>query len=549
MTDLSNSSNDLSFVDSGCSLKDSGCSCSKRLQTLEQNQMDLDNENKNFIDGMGQLSSCLDKIWMIPIEKELRERLLSTFTKLQKDGEDLIKRNEKLNIENTRLIIQSKLTDSKMNKFKEENNSNLTELAKLREDYKGLENELKSKKNLIDQLHDEENELIKEIEKLQNLRIDNILLKNERDRLHDLSNLQRTEINELNDEKEELKTKNKKLKEECDYSYNESLDLFVRKEELEAENKELNEECDQLYAESKNLRTEINDLITQKEIFEVANKELNEYCEKLVAERQDKEELEAENRELNEECDQLYAERQNALENSSIFTSLSCDYGAILNFINKRVFFIPFPNKITKTCHLQKCCGLDCLKSDLSNGYCFNNNGFVNVDDENGLLKYKMVEERGRNGNNFIGLYAKNEFTKALSFRFGYSLFYFEATLRKEATKHSQTYFAAIGFGGDSDTILLNNGPQNYTIYSQKFSWRDFDVFGCGIIFPPVREHERPYIFFTKNGKRIGDIIILTKNAANYCPFIGLKCCSAKINFGNDLEARPFIYNVYNHTL
>jgi hypothetical protein len=48
-----------------------------------------------------------------------------------------------------------------------------------------------------------------------------------------------------------------------------------------------------------------------------------------------------------------------------------------------------------------------------------------------------------------------------------------------------------------------NNLMEQFSISS--FSYDANDVFGCGLVFPPSKMTEiKPYVFFTKNGKKIG---------------------------------------------
>jgi len=36
------------------------------------------------------------------------------------------------------------------------------------------------------------------------------------------------------------------------------------------------------------------------------------------------------------------------------------------------------------------------------------------------------------------------------------------------------------------------------------YSWKNGDIFGCGLVYPPTKIDEFPYIFFTQNGQIIG---------------------------------------------
>uniref|UniRef100_A0A914KRT6 SPRY domain-containing protein n=1 Tax=Meloidogyne incognita TaxID=6306 RepID=A0A914KRT6_MELIC len=75
------------------------------------------------------------------------------------------------------------------------------------------------------------------------------------------------------------------------------------------------------------------------------------------------------------------------------------------------------------------------------------------------------------------------------------------------------------------------------------------DVYGCGLVIPPKNESEtqKTFVFFTKNGTEIGEEILIEEDVDILKPFIKLKSCSVEVNFGNDLETKPFRYDIYKH--
>ncbi|CAK5054667.1 unnamed protein product [Meloidogyne enterolobii] len=61
--------------------------------------------------------------------------------------------------------------------------------------------------------------------------------------------------------------------------------------------------------------------------------------------------------------------------------------------------------------------------------------------------------------------------------------------------------------------------------------------------------NELPYVFFTQNGKQIGKGILLMENTGSYIPYVLLRSCSIEANFGNNLETRPFNYDISKHSI
>ncbi|KAL7076930.1 hypothetical protein ACQ4LE_003705 [Meloidogyne hapla] len=100
--------------------------------------------------------------------------------------------------------------------------------------------------------------------------------------------------------------------------------------------------------------------------------------------------------------------------------------------------------------------------------------------------------------------------------------------------------------------MFIYNGPLNFEVTQlyQKSPWKDGDVFGCGVVFPPKKERKTsPYVFFTKNGRKTGNKFSLKEDSDDLYPFFELLSCSIEINFGNDLENEPFRYNILKHNI
>uniref|UniRef100_A0A914MPE8 SPRY domain-containing protein n=1 Tax=Meloidogyne incognita TaxID=6306 RepID=A0A914MPE8_MELIC len=110
--------------------------------------------------------------------------------------------------------------------------------------------------------------------------------------------------------------------------------------------------------------------------------------------------------------------------------------------------------------------------------------------------------------------------------------------------------YAGIGFNNDTPFMLMSNRPINFERLYQTSSWKDGDVFGCGVVFPPKKESKiLPYVFFTKNGRRTGNKFSLKGDSDNLRPYFHLLLCSIEINFGNDPDNKPFRYNVLKHNI
>jgi len=118
-----------------------------------------------------------------------------------------------------------------------------------------------------------------------------------------------------------------------------------------------------------------------------------------------------------------------------------------------------------------------------------------------------------------------------------------------------------IRFNAEIATVF----DENYEDFEIKnISWNDNDIFGCGLVYPPTNmSNEFPYVFFTQNGKQIGKYLniifkklffkgkgILLKDNFDSCkPSVALRRCSIEANYGNNLETKPFNYDITKHLI
>nr|CAD2194086.1 unnamed protein product [Meloidogyne enterolobii] len=197
----------------------------------------------------------------------------------------------------------------------------------------------------------------------------------------------------------------------------------------------------------------------------------------------------------------------------------------------KRACFVQIKNKWVLA--IGSCCANKCL-DEMTNTKCIKGNGFVKlIDDEN--IKYINCESKGFN--KYVDVYAKNNFTKPKEECNNYSLFYFEIKVKIEGEKNGYNWINP-SLKNCTDSICLRPGDG--------FSWNDGDIFGCGLVYPPTDKLPKklPYIFFTQNGNQIGKAILLRDNFDPFKPYVCSRCCSAEANFGNNLETKPFCYDI-----
>ncbi|CAK5067930.1 unnamed protein product [Meloidogyne enterolobii] len=235
------------------------------------------------------------------------------------------------------------------------------------------------------------------------------------------------------------------------------------------------------------------------------------------------------------------------------------------NVIFKNVEFIKVKNKWSEIENSYKCCSNNCINTKIPIGNCVEGYGFGNlINDEN--IKYLV----GKGScNKFVVVSAENSFNKPQNC-LNYSLFYFEIKCKFEGELNIDKTRMNIGLKNCStDKYILCLAKAAKIInekdgeFKLKTNFNDNDIFGCGLVFPPTNKiNKYPYAFFTQNGKQISKYLIknnftkivflgkgvLSKyNSDLYKPYVELVCCSVETNFGNDLETKPFKYDIPRH--
>ncbi|CAK5052555.1 unnamed protein product [Meloidogyne enterolobii] len=223
------------------------------------------------------------------------------------------------------------------------------------------------------------------------------------------------------------------------------------------------------------------------------------------------------------------------------------------NLIFKRANFVGIKNK-WKEIGI-KCCFNYCINTNKAIGNCIKGYGFGNIiNDEN--IKYINCLKKKGVFNKVMKIYAENSFKKPKDC-LNYSLYYFEIKCIFEVDLNDYRSMSIGLKNCTSDWIRFS--AKYATIYNDKdeefklssFTWNDNDIFGCGLVYPPTNKmnYKFPYVFFTQNGQQIGKGNLLKENTDSYKPYVALTCYSIEANFGNDLETKPFIYDISKHLI
>ncbi|CAK5052463.1 unnamed protein product [Meloidogyne enterolobii] len=220
------------------------------------------------------------------------------------------------------------------------------------------------------------------------------------------------------------------------------------------------------------------------------------------------------------------------------------------NLSNKYVEFVKIKNKWSEI--YNDCCDDNCINTNKPTGNCNKGNGFGNlINDEN--IKYINCLEGNEGYDNFVDVYAENSF-KNPQRCLNYSLYYFEVKCIFERNEGEvKMYIGLVNFNKNKGirysaniAIILNEKDE---AFETPTPFNNNDIFGCGLVYPPTNMTNKfPYVFFTQNGNQIGKGI-LKDNFNSYKPYVDLYRCSIEANFGNNLESKPFNYDISKHSV
>nr|CAD2183513.1 unnamed protein product [Meloidogyne enterolobii] len=210
----------------------------------------------------------------------------------------------------------------------------------------------------------------------------------------------------------------------------------------------------------------------------------------------------------------------------------------------KRARFVQIKNKWCEEIN-DYCCVNKCLHEiNTNNIKCIKGNGFVKlIDDENCFNRY-------------VEVYVENNFAKLEENCINYSLFYFEIKVKREGDNPAHNWIK-IGLENINKAVInllpvygIIENERCEVFKLEEFSWNDGDIFGCGLVYPPTDKLAKklPYISLLKmETKLVSKAVLLKDNYDSYEQVVWLRCCSVEANFGNNLEIKPFCYDITKH--
>ncbi|CAK5052256.1 unnamed protein product [Meloidogyne enterolobii] len=191
-----------------------------------------------------------------------------------------------------------------------------------------------------------------------------------------------------------------------------------------------------------------------------------------------------------------------------------------LNNLNcKYVNFVKIKNKwiIVNNCCFNKCSE---NTDDLLSNNCIKGNGFVKLINDEDIKYINCVKKDVLDGSydKRVVVSAENSFTRPQNSS-NYSLFYFEIKCIFEGEfVNNNGKWMVIGLKNCNTNSRIKYIAKNISISNEKneefklcqtLFWKNYYTFGCGIVYPETKgiNEEFPYIFFTQNGKQIGNYL------------------------------------------
>uniref|UniRef100_A0A1I8C2W1 SPRY domain-containing protein n=1 Tax=Meloidogyne hapla TaxID=6305 RepID=A0A1I8C2W1_MELHA len=214
------------------------------------------------------------------------------------------------------------------------------------------------------------------------------------------------------------------------------------------------------------------------------------------------------------------------------------------------VCFQKVPNKWIEIGSDLNCCEKKCTDAKKPRVKCIEGNGFIKLIKNNEIKYIDCLH----GCNKPISVYAESVWTKEKEC-VDYLLYYFEIKCKIQGEKNNDKNWLNIGLESpnkntitlevEASTICYNIKNNTKKFKLPTLSWKDEDVFGCGLVYPPTNKmnEELPYVFFTKNGKQIGKAILVEDDFDSYRQYVILKCCSLRAYFGKN----HFVYDTTKH--
>nr|CAD2179822.1 unnamed protein product [Meloidogyne enterolobii] len=185
-----------------------------------------------------------------------------------------------------------------------------------------------------------------------------------------------------------------------------------------------------------------------------------------------------------------------------------------INNLDKQLSFVQIANKWKEI--EGKCCEANCITTEKPIGNCIKGSGFVSLINDENIEYIEYVKKDDSYVTNMLtSINAENSFNKPKDC-LDYSIFYFEIKYKiKEeknidnlrslvfGLKNSKNNFVKLDITSKTISFNVQNKDALDCRVCLKTIWNSNDIVGCGLVYPPSSIDDRPYIFFTHNGKKL----------------------------------------------